>query len=87
MKYSLFFFLCMFAGEILSNQELTQIFGGSKELVKSASLALQDKTYPPNPNISKSLEEAHRVASCGYESGTGWGKQVCHTNYYSSPIY
>ncbi|KAI9094179.1 hypothetical protein K1719_026761 [Acacia pycnantha] len=63
-------------GNSTSDEELAQIFGGSKDLVKSAALAFKDKTYSPNPNISKSLEEAHRVASCGYEYGSGWGKQV-----------
>ncbi|XP_028808357.1 cellulose synthase-like protein H1 [Neltuma alba] len=59
-----------------SDEELAQIFGGSKELVKSVALTFKDKTYSPNLNVSKSLEEAHQVASCGYEYGSGWGKQV-----------
>ena len=61
----------------MSEKELKQKFGASKELVKSAAYALEGRTHSPNDvNVSKSLEAANQVAGCGYEYGTGWGDQV-----------
>ena len=56
-----------------------EIFGSSKELAKSAANALMGETNSPNSIIpSDFIEKASRVASCVYESGTAWGKQVCN---------
>lgn len=71
------------AGNNLSKVELKQKFGASKELMKSVSHALEDRTYSASDiDVNKAVEEAIHVASYGYEYGTGWGKQVCHTNLY-----
>ena len=56
-----------------------EIFGSSKELVKSADNALMGETNSPNSIIPLDvIEKASQVAGCGYESGTAWGKQVCN---------
>ena len=56
-----------------------EIFGSSKELVKSASNALIRETNSPNSIIpSDVIEKASQVAGCGFESGTAWVKQVCN---------
>lgn len=56
---------------------MKQKFGASKELMKSAACALEGRTYSPNAvNIANVIEAASQVAGCGYEYGTGWGKQV-----------
>ncbi|XP_027345546.1 cellulose synthase-like protein H1 isoform X2 [Abrus precatorius] len=64
-------------GNSMSEEELKQKFGASKEVVKSAAHALKGRTYSPNHiNISKAVEVASQVAGYGYEYGTAWGKQV-----------
>ncbi|KAK8464019.1 hypothetical protein PHAVU_011G101700 [Phaseolus vulgaris] len=64
-------------GNNLSKDELEQKFGDSKEIMKTATHALEGKTYLPNDiNISIAVDIAAQVASCGYEHGTSWGKQV-----------
>ncbi|XP_062152368.1 cellulose synthase-like protein B4 isoform X2 [Alnus glutinosa] len=50
-------------------------FGSSKELIKSVAHALKGKRDPPN-HLWDSIEAAHQVASCGYESSTSWGKEL-----------
>lgn len=66
-----------FSGNSLSENELEQKFGDSKEIMKTSAHALEGKTYFPNhTNISIAIDIAAQVASCGYEQGTGWGKQV-----------
>ncbi|XP_019453796.1 PREDICTED: cellulose synthase-like protein H1 isoform X2 [Lupinus angustifolius] len=66
------------AGNIISEKELKQKFGGSDELVKSVADALEGRNYSPHDdiNVSNALEAASQVASCGYEYATGWGQQV-----------
>ncbi|KAK9056770.1 hypothetical protein SSX86_024133 [Deinandra increscens subsp. villosa] len=65
------------AGNI-SNKDLHKIFGKSVELRESAAQILSES----NPKIerqkspSKFIEAAVHVASCRYEYGTSWGKQV-----------
>jgi len=45
--------------------------------MKSVACALEGRTYSPNAvNIVNVIEAASQVAGCGYEYGTGWGKQV-----------
>ncbi|KEH29713.1 putative cellulose synthase (UDP-forming) [Medicago truncatula] len=64
-------------GNNLSEVELKQKFGTSKELMKSVGHALEDRTYSASDiSVNKAVEEAIHVASYGYEYGTGWGKQV-----------
>ncbi|TKY48721.1 Cellulose synthase protein B4 [Spatholobus suberectus] len=54
--------------------EKKTVFG--KGFVESATHALEGKTVTPNNNLCNSLEAASEVASCEYEYGTAWGKQV-----------
>ncbi|CAL0333934.1 unnamed protein product [Lupinus luteus] len=65
-------------GNIISEKELKQKFGGSEELVKSVADALEGRSYSPHDdiNVSNTLEAASEVASCGYEYANGWGQQV-----------
>ncbi|KAL9457496.1 hypothetical protein AB3S75_006527 [Citrus x aurantiifolia] len=56
--------------------ELLKKFGNSKEFTKSAAQTLEGKTGGYSSNISRSLDEAHRVADCGYEYGSSWGDEV-----------
>ncbi|XP_020234230.1 cellulose synthase-like protein H1 [Cajanus cajan] len=64
-------------GNSISEKELKQKFGASKEIMNSAAYALEGRTNSPNDiNISNVVDVANQVAACGYESGTGWGKQV-----------
>ncbi|XP_020238378.1 cellulose synthase-like protein H1 [Cajanus cajan] len=58
------------------SSEMKAIFGTSKVLVESATDALEGKTLSPNNNLCNSLEAAREVASCEYDYGTAWGKQV-----------
>ncbi|KAI9107611.1 hypothetical protein K1719_021274 [Acacia pycnantha] len=62
--------------EKLSNKELEQKFGSSKEFVKIAAQAWEDNSRSDVINPSTSLEAAIQVSSCEYEYGTAWGKQV-----------
>ncbi|XP_028797092.1 cellulose synthase-like protein H1 [Neltuma alba] len=65
--------------EKLSDKELEQKFGSSKEFVKLAAQAWEGNTYSGSSNVitpSTSLEAAIQVSSCEYEYGTAWGKQV-----------
>ncbi|XP_028797154.1 cellulose synthase-like protein H1 [Neltuma alba] len=65
--------------EKLSDKELQQKFGSSKEFVTLAAQAWEDNTYSSCSNVitpSTSLEAAIQVSSCEYEYGTAWGKQV-----------
>jgi len=69
--------LANFSGNRLSDDELEQKFGNSKEMMKTAARALEGKTHLPNDiDISIAVDIAAQVASCGYEHGSGWGKQV-----------
>ncbi|KAD3066535.1 hypothetical protein R6Q59_019242 [Mikania micrantha] len=62
----------------INNEDLHKIFGKSVELRESAAQILSES----NPNIkrrsspSNFIEDAIHVASCSYEYGTSWGKQV-----------
>ena len=69
--------LLLFAGK-LSEKDI--VFGTSEEFVESAAQALEGKIFKPNANLCDSLEAAKEVASCGYEYGTAWGKQVHNRN-------
>jgi len=45
--------------------------------MKSAGCALEGRRCSPNAiNIAQVIDLASQVAGCGYEYGTGWGKQV-----------
>lgn len=66
----------IFSGNSISEEELKQKFGASKEMMKSAACALEGRTSPNAINIAKVIDLANQVAGCGYEYGTGWGKQV-----------
>lgn len=62
----------------MSEKELKQNFGASKDLIKSAVDALEGRTHSPSDiNVSNATEKASQLADSGYEYGTGWGKQVC----------
>ncbi|KAK7404889.1 hypothetical protein VNO78_05930 [Psophocarpus tetragonolobus] len=64
-------------GNGISEEELKQKFGASKEIMKSVADALEGRTYSPNDiNISNIVDVACQAAGCGYEYGTEWGKQV-----------
>ncbi|KAJ1381427.1 Protein kinase-like domain superfamily [Sesbania bispinosa] len=67
----------MFAGNSISEEELKQKFGTSKELINSVVHALEGRTYSPNDiNISNTIDVAGIVASYRYEYETDWGEQV-----------
>ena len=68
------------AGKI-SDEELIQKFGRSKEFMISATDALEEKTNLSCHNISDSLDASSQVASCGYEYGSGWGTQVTNLTH------
>ncbi|KAJ1381429.1 Nucleotide-diphospho-sugar transferase [Sesbania bispinosa] len=64
-------------GTSISQEEIKQKFGASKELIKSVVNTLEGRTYSPNDiNVSKNVEAASQVADYGYEYRTGWGDQV-----------
>lgn len=72
----------------LSEVELKQKFGASKELMKSVNHALEGKTFSASDiDVTNVVEEAIQVASYGYEYGTGWGKQVCQTFWFLSVFH
>ncbi|GAV87497.1 Cellulose_synt domain-containing protein [Cephalotus follicularis] len=60
---------------INADEDLITKFGKSNELIKSASDALKGRTYYPF-DLLTSIEAAHHVAGCNYESGTCWGTKV-----------
>jgi hypothetical protein len=63
------------AGKLVEDKLLE--FGTSKELIKSAALALKGKRDSPD-DLWHSIEAAYQVASCDYEYGTSWGTyKVC----------
>jgi hypothetical protein len=59
----------------LAYEETLQEFGSSKELIKSAVLALKGDTNPSN-SLWTSIQASYQIASCEYEYGTGWGTKV-----------
>ncbi|XP_040872663.1 cellulose synthase-like protein H1 isoform X6 [Glycine max] len=64
-------------GNSISEEELKQKFGTSKEIMKSVACTLEGRTYSYNDiNISNVVDVASQVAGCAYEYGTGWGKQM-----------
>ncbi|XP_040872662.1 cellulose synthase-like protein H1 isoform X3 [Glycine max] len=66
-----------FSGNSISEEELKQKFGTSKEIMKSVACTLEGRTYSYNDiNISNVVDVASQVAGCAYEYGTGWGKQM-----------
>ena len=64
----------IFTGE-LTQEELLNGFGSSKQFINSAAHALQGNSDHPK-DLSNSLEAACQVASCTYEYNTDWGKKV-----------
>lgn len=60
----------------LTEKEQLKIFGNSEEFVRSAAHALQGKANMSPQILPNLIEAAHRVAGCGYEYGTSWGKEV-----------
>ncbi|WJX43907.1 hypothetical protein P8452_30951 [Trifolium repens] len=65
-------------GNMLSDEELKQKFGASKQLMKSVVDTFEGRIYAPSDviDVTKAIEEANQVASYGYEYRTCWGKQV-----------
>ncbi|XP_059452412.1 cellulose synthase-like protein H1 isoform X2 [Corylus avellana] len=59
----------------LAYEETLQEFGSSKELIKSAVLALKGNANPSNC-LWTSIEASYQIASCEYEYGTGWGTKL-----------
>lgn len=59
----------------LDVEALKDQFGNSMELVSSANKILAEKIDDPH-DLSSAVEEARKVASCGYEHNTSWGKKV-----------
>ncbi|KAM5580594.1 cellulose synthase-like protein H1 [Rosa sericea] len=59
----------------LDVEALKDRFGNSMELVSSATKILAEKIDHPQ-DLSRAVEESCKVASCGYEDSTSWGKQV-----------
>lgn len=59
----------------LDVEALKDQFGNSMELVSSANKILAEKIDSPH-DLSSAVEEACKVASCGYEHNTSWGKKV-----------
>jgi len=70
------------AGNLVEDKLLE--FGSSKELIKSVAHAFKGKRDPPN-HLWDSIEAAHQVASCGYESSTSWGKEVSNQKWVETP--
>ncbi|CAN0914442.1 Cellulose synthase-like protein B3 [Linum grandiflorum] len=74
--------------ENLSEKELLKTFGYSKELAKSAALALkghnnnQSNTF--KSSLSDLMEAANQVSGCDYESSTNWGKAYVGWQYGSA---
>ncbi|KAI4363786.1 hypothetical protein MLD38_019957 [Melastoma candidum] len=61
----------------MAMEELVKGFGSSKELVRSASYALEGRMEPVSlKGLSAFFEAAHQVASCAYEDDTDWGKEI-----------
>ena len=82
---SILHILDKFSGNSISEEELKQKFGTSKEIMKSVACTLEGRTYSYNDiNISNVVDVASQVAGCAYEYGTGWGKQVFKTNILES---
>ncbi|KAL2328374.1 hypothetical protein Fmac_021801 [Flemingia macrophylla] len=64
-------------GSSISEKDLKENFGVSKEFMESAADALEGRACLPNDiNISNAVDIASQVANCGYEHATAWGKQV-----------
>lgn len=61
---------------LLNFLEMEVVFGTSKRFIESATHALEGKTFTRIDNLCNTLETAKKVASCTYEYGTAWGKQV-----------
>ena len=55
---------------------LSNIFGPSSALAASALTVMRDAQYGIRYSPSSRVEEALNVASCCYETNTGWGKEV-----------
>ncbi|XP_027127155.2 cellulose synthase-like protein H1 isoform X1 [Coffea arabica] len=58
--------------------DLEKTFGKSTKFNKFVAQALSSssRTAESPESISKSIDEACQVASCGYEYGTAWGKEI-----------
>ncbi|CAA7036873.1 unnamed protein product [Microthlaspi erraticum] len=61
--------------KLSAEKTLAEMFGISKELVKSAARALQRKANPQN-NFTNSIEAATEVGNIHYEYQTSWGKTI-----------
>ncbi|XP_004287961.1 PREDICTED: cellulose synthase-like protein H1-like [Fragaria vesca subsp. vesca] len=59
----------------LDVEALKDRFGNSMELLSSATNILAEKVDHPR-DLSSAVEEACKVACCGFEHNTSWGKQV-----------
>ncbi|KAF3443443.1 hypothetical protein FNV43_RR13125 [Rhamnella rubrinervis] len=62
----------------LTNKELLQTFGDSKDFIETASDALngQASHSSEKTSICESIEAAYQVAGCSYEYGSRWGSKV-----------
>ena len=65
-----------FFWKLAKDQELIRTFGDSKEFIRAASNALSGNKAYSGESLDKSIEAAYKVAGCGYENGTSWGKKV-----------
>ncbi|KAG5545595.1 hypothetical protein RHGRI_017927 [Rhododendron griersonianum] len=62
----------------LSDQNLQKTFGSSMEFTKSGAQILSgSKSTSSSPhNLLRSVEAANQVATCVYEYGTAWGREM-----------
>nr|POE98882.1 cellulose synthase-like protein h1 [Quercus suber] len=67
------------------NEEILKSVGSSKKLMKSIAHALKGKTNSPD-HLSNSIDTSYQVASCGYEHGTSWGRQVQEQAFYIATV-
>ncbi|CAN1124204.1 Cellulose synthase-like protein B3 [Linum perenne] len=74
--------------ENLSEKELLKTFGNSKDLTKSAALALKgqnsNQSNTSKSSLSDLIEAANHVSGCDYESATNWGKAYVGWQYGST---
>ncbi|CAN1232562.1 Cellulose synthase-like protein B3 [Linum perenne] len=72
----------------LSEKELLKTFGNSKDLTKSAALALKgqnsNQSNTSKSSLSDLIEAANHVSGCDYESATNWGKAYVGWQYGST---
>ncbi|XP_057828831.2 cellulose synthase-like protein H1 isoform X1 [Cryptomeria japonica] len=63
-------------GKEFQDEAIRSAFGASSALVSSAETVMRDNGFHNKSYPSLAIEEALKVASCGYEANTGWGTEV-----------